>query len=66
MNVTPCKNCQDRTLGCHDKCEKYIEWKAERQKILDKKNEILETETALRGTYTKGYKKLAGVHCHKK
>ena len=28
--TTPCKDCTPdtgRTLGCHSKCEKYIEWK---------------------------------------
>lgn len=23
----PCKDCTERTVGCHSKCEKYIEWK---------------------------------------
>jgi hypothetical protein len=23
----PCKDCTDRTVGCHSKCKKYIEWK---------------------------------------
>ena len=25
----PCKGCTDREIGCHSKCSKYIEWKAE-------------------------------------
>ena len=24
---SPCKDCKDRYLGCHSKCEKYIEYK---------------------------------------
>lgn len=26
-NIPPCKDCSDRTVGCHSKCKKYIEWK---------------------------------------
>lgn len=24
---SPCKDCEDRNVGCHSKCEKYIEFK---------------------------------------
>lgn len=24
--MAPCKDCGDRFLGCHDKCDKYKEW----------------------------------------
>lgn len=28
MSIAPCKDCQDdRHIGCHGTCEKYIEWK---------------------------------------
>jgi hypothetical protein len=33
----PCKDCKDRKVGCHAKCEKYIKyaeyskWKAEKR-----------------------------------
>ena len=27
MKKPPCKDCEDRYLACHDKCEKYKEWK---------------------------------------
>lgn len=33
----PCKDCRDRVLKCHDSCEKYKAFKAERQDILDKR-----------------------------
>lgn len=26
MSVAPCKNCQDRELGCHTKCYGYLAW----------------------------------------
>ncbi len=28
----PCKDCKERTPGCHSKCEKYIEFDKENQK----------------------------------
>ena len=33
MYKSPCLNCQDRTLGCHDKCDKYILSKSEHAKL---------------------------------
>ena len=33
MIGAPCKNCQDRELGCHGKCEKYISFCNENEKI---------------------------------
>lgn len=32
MIVAPCKDCKDRVLGCHSKCEKYIAFKKEMAK----------------------------------
>lgn len=29
--TAPCKGCTDRTLTCHDTCEKYRTWAAERK-----------------------------------
>ena len=26
----PCRNCEDRHIGCHGTCERYIEWKENR------------------------------------
>ena len=28
----PCKNCTDRHLHCHSKCEKYLKFLAENEK----------------------------------
>jgi hypothetical protein len=30
----PCKDCKDRTLHCHSKCEKYLKFRQERDKAL--------------------------------
>lgn len=29
--TAPCKGCTDRTLTCHDTCEKYKAWAEERR-----------------------------------
>ena len=44
MDGAPCKDCKDRHIGCHGKCEKYLEYKKELQKAkhrekIDKKIE---------------------------
>lgn len=31
MTKAPCKDCKDRHLGCHDTCEKYLEFKHENE-----------------------------------
>ena len=35
----PCKNCEDRYVGCHGECDRYKEWKdvveEKRQKRID-------------------------------
>jgi hypothetical protein len=28
----PCLNCQDRHIGCHGKCEKYLKYAAKERK----------------------------------
>jgi hypothetical protein len=33
LSESSCKNCKDRYLGCHDKCEKYQKFKEERIRI---------------------------------
>ena len=32
--ISPCKGCNERFTACHDKCEKYKEWK----KLVDSAN----------------------------
>lgn len=31
--MCPCKGCDDRHTACHGKCEKYIEWRTERDRM---------------------------------
>lgn len=34
-----CKDCEKRTLGCHSTCEEYIQFRKERDEMLNKKRE---------------------------
>lgn len=34
MLNAPCKDCADRSLGCHDTCERYIDFATKRKKEL--------------------------------
>lgn len=29
MKQPPCKGCNDRNMGCHSTCKKYLDWKNE-------------------------------------
>ena len=31
--IAPCKDCENREIGCHGNCEKYKAWKAELQEM---------------------------------
>ncbi len=31
--LPPCKGCDERVIGCHSVCERYITWKAERDEL---------------------------------
>lgn len=55
MNYTfPCKDCKDRYLGCHDKCQSYLSIKNKRDKAISdykkqKHKEQIITETSMAG-----------------
>ena len=51
----PCKGCEDREIGCHAKCSKYIEWKTEWDR---RRNEITEAKIF---EYEVGEIKVAGL-----
>ncbi len=41
--TAPCFNCQERYLGCHDYCDKYQEFRQNRNKLLNeqrKRNDL--------------------------
>lgn len=33
MNKSPCHKCEEREVGCHSKCDKYIRFRAELDKV---------------------------------
>ena len=35
MGTMPCHGCEDRHIGCHGECEKYMAWAEDRQKVLN-------------------------------
>ena len=35
--ICPCKDCQDRKIGCHSSCIKYKEFHEEREEIREVK-----------------------------
>ena len=39
MKDCPCKGCQDRTEGCHSRCERYKECKRKHDEIMKAKRE---------------------------
>lgn len=40
MKTSPCKDCEEREVGCHSTCEKYIEYK----EIHEKETEAIKRE----------------------
>ena len=37
--IAPCKGCESREVGCHSKCPKYAEFRAEKDRIRAKRKE---------------------------
>lgn len=40
----PCRNCENREVGCHATCDRYINWKAEHIKSKRKRFEQKQTD----------------------
>lgn len=40
----PCKDCTERTLHCHSKCKKYLNFRQERDKALKAEYELKESQ----------------------
>ena len=36
--LAPCKDCDERYLGCHDSCKKYIEFKKKNDEFNTKRH----------------------------
>ena len=50
--VAPCKGCEERQIGCHSSCEKYLDYKAKAEEIAKRQR-----ADAHHGRDYKGYKK---------
>jgi hypothetical protein len=37
--VSPCKDCEDRHIACHDRCDNYKKWKQRIDEIKKAKKE---------------------------
>jgi radical SAM superfamily enzyme len=33
VNIAPCKDCPDRSVGCHSTCQGYNDWLTEMEKL---------------------------------
>lgn len=53
----PCKDCTDRQVGCHGKCEKYIKWKKENIKSQIEYTNALKGERAAEDVRIRGAEK---------
>lgn len=36
MDVAPCKNCDERRMGCHAVCRKYTAWQVDHEAFMKK------------------------------
>lgn len=36
MDIAPCKNCDERRVGCHAVCRKYTAWKVDHEAFMKK------------------------------
>ena len=47
--IAPCKNCEDRHLGCHSTCQLYVDFEVANRKY---NIDVAETKKKLWGNYT--------------
>lgn len=51
--TAPCKDCPDRSLGCHASCGKYIEYRKTQDEYNDKNRALNEVGDYCKGSITK-------------
>ena len=55
--IAPCYKCKERVVGCHSKCEKYLEFsevvRAERENRLAENERVHKTFSARTDNYVK-------------
>lgn len=47
MKNVPCRYCESRTLGCHGRCDKYIDYKREHDALKERQFESDQNIVAL-------------------
>ena len=53
MKNAPCYNCQNRQIGCHNKCQNYLDYQAENNAVRDKRREEQEKAHMLSDCFSK-------------
>ena len=51
LTMYPCKDCPDRSPGCHSRCEKYIKAKNIETEIKKKKRDEWEQRNAIKALH---------------
>lgn len=57
VSVSPCKECENRFVGCHQYCEEYNDWKRISEKVKRQQNKQRATEYMLNEVRRKSIKK---------
>lgn len=52
MKCGPCKGCEDRIIGCHATCERYMVWK----EGLDLERELRKEQSNIAGQITSAFR----------
>lgn len=55
--LSPCKDCNNRFLGCHSSCERYLDYKSEHDKFKQKVFAAKEEDWALNEVEQKRFEK---------
>ena len=57
MDVTPCKGCEHRYIGCHDSCFDYAGWKQRREEANQRCREYHDANRFLNEVQKRGAKR---------
>lgn len=57
MDVTPCKGCEKRYIGCHGSCLDYHEWKTRREESNKRRREYHDANRFMNEVQKRGAKR---------
>ena len=63
MAEAPCKDCPNRFVGCHSVCNKYISYRAEKDKEAEVRLERMNNNTQMYDYKRAKYKRLRRYSC---